>query len=63
MTLPSQKDADELCPQAAAARRSRAYHEVLHPVAELVDEQDGEVVHGLPELDPADQSHREDVHR
>lgn len=29
-----------------------AHHEVLHAVAELVDEQDGEVVHRLPKLDP-----------
>lgn len=28
------------------------HHEVLHAVAELVDEQDGQVVHRLPQLDP-----------
>lgn len=38
--------------QATKYRGERAHHEVLHPIAELVNEQDGEVVHGLPKLDP-----------
>lgn len=29
-----------------------AHHQVLHAVAQLVNEQDGKVVHRLPQLDP-----------
>lgn len=42
--------------QATKCRGERAHHEVLHPIAELVDKQDGEVVHGLPKLDPGGSS-------
>lgn len=47
----------EEAPQAKAitARlRASAHHEVLHPVAELVDEQNREVMHRLPQLDPGE---------
>lgn len=39
-------------PAGAGAQRHSAYHEVLDAVAELVDEEDREVVHRLPQLDP-----------
>lgn len=38
--------------KAMGTQRKSPYHEVLHPIAELVNEQDGEVVHSLPQLDP-----------
>lgn len=58
--LPSQKHGAIVAgPRGAAtrsgprqSRRSSTYHEVLHPIAELVNEEDGEVMHGLPQLDP-----------
>lgn len=36
---------------------SIAYHQVFHPVAQLVNEQDGEVVHCLPKLNPGGLKH------
>lgn len=35
-----------------------AHHQVFHPVAQLVDEQDGEVMHCLPKLNPGGVKHQ-----
>lgn len=39
-------------PAAQPVGKGVTHHQVLHTVAELVDEQDGQVMHGLPQLDP-----------
>lgn len=36
----------------AVSRKSVAHHQVFNPVAQLVNEQDGEVVHCLSKLNP-----------
>lgn len=36
---------------------SMAHHQVFHPVAQLVNEQDGEVVNCLPKLNPGGLKH------
>lgn len=50
--MPSEKHIQAITAGPRSPEGNSAYHEVLHPIAELVDEQDGEVVHGLPKLDP-----------
>lgn len=47
---PCSEGSSGLCPQKG--KESTAHHQVFHPVAQLVDEQDGEVVHCLPKLNP-----------
>lgn len=37
-------------PYPEQGTESMAHHQVFHPVAQLVNEQDGEVVHCLPKL-------------
>lgn len=44
-------------PYPEQGTESMAHHQVFHPVAQLVNEQDGEVVHCLPKLNPGGLKH------
>lgn len=44
-------------PYPEQGTESMAHHQIFHPVAQLVNEQDGEVVHCLPKLNPGGLKH------